>query len=306
MNKKIRFLSSVFSTYKLYNSSKEFVINCPFCSSKKLKLSINVDSDKWHCWSCQAKGGNLTRVIKKVKPNSLREYQEKFYVKASLLTPLEEPEVVVLLPDDFKLVVQNLWDPDALKIKRYANDRGISDDLLWRYRIGYSSERIFKRRMIIPSFDVDGKLNYWSARSIDSNNFIKYMNAKAKKHLIIFNEIDIDWSEPIVLVEGPLDLIKCNLINSTCILGSTLSEYYKLFHNLLINDCEVTISLDSDALVKQDKIAKLLASYDLNVSISNPLNGDLGDMKPSAVLELINNSKIWDDSMILKNRINSL
>ena len=306
MNKKIRFLSSIFSNSKLYNSGKEFVVNCPFCSSKKLKLSINVDSDKWQCWTCQAKGGNLTRIIKKVKPAVLREYQERFYAKASILAPLEEPEVVVSLPNDFKLVIQNLWDPDALKIRKYANARGITDDLLWRYRIGYSSNSMFKKRMIVPSFDAEGKLNYWSARSIESNSFIKYMNAKAKKQLIIFNEIDIDWSEPIVLVEGPLDLIKCNLVNSTCILGSTLSENYKLFQSLLLNDCEVILSLDSDALIKQDKIAKLLTSYDLSVKISNPLNGDLGDMKPLDVFNLINNSKIWDNTMILKNRINSL
>jgi len=203
-------------------------------------------------------------------------------------------------------VIQNLWDPDALKIRKYANARGITDDLLWRYRIGYSSNSMFKKRMIVPSFDAEGKLNYWSARSIESNSFIKYMNAKAKKQLIIFNEIDIDWSEPIVLVEGPLDLIKCNLVNSTCILGSTLSENYKLFQSLLLNDCEVILSLDSDALIKQDKIAKLLTSYDLSVKISNPLNGDLGDMKPLDVFNLINNSKIWDNTMILKNRINSL
>ena len=39
---------------------------CPFCKHPKNKLSINILSEKWHCWHCNAKGRKLFVLFRKV------------------------------------------------------------------------------------------------------------------------------------------------------------------------------------------------------------------------------------------------
>ena len=105
-----------------------------------------------------------------------------------------------MLCDGFKLLMESLHDPDAMAIRKYAHKRGITDELLWRGRIGYSTEWKYSRRLIMPSFTLDGTLNYWVSRTIDPDNPYTYLNAKAEKSNIIFGEIDIDWEEDYIFL----------------------------------------------------------------------------------------------------------
>ena len=94
-------------------------------------------------------------------------------------------------------------------------------------------------------------------------------------------ELDLDWSkEEIVLVEGPFDLIKCSLLNATCLLGSTLRENSELFRKLITYPERIILAMDADARKKQDKIASLLMSYDKEVWWVPPPNEgyDWGDL----------------------------
>ena len=192
-SEKLKFLRRVFGNTKLQNNGVELNVRCPKCTPAtrpdKLKMNIRLDKDLYHCWVCDFKGRNLGRLIKMYDSSAVKEYYDKF--SNFKFDPIEVSEEPVELPSDFRLVMENLWDPEALQIRQYCNLRGIADRLLWRYRIGYSSEFKFRRRAIMPSFDREGQLNYWTARSIDSSNDFKYMNAKAKKKEIIFNDIDI-------------------------------------------------------------------------------------------------------------------
>ena len=183
--------------------------------------------------------------------------------------------------------MQKLKDPDAQAIRSYCLSRGYTDQDLWRYRIGYSNEWKWRRRVIIPSFDDEGNLNYFVTRAIDETPY-KYLNAKANKRKIIFNDIDTDWkAESIIIVEGALDLMKCRNLNAVCILGSSLQSDSYLFQKLVQNSMDVILSLDPDAYEKQLRIAELLSSYDLNVSLASPKKGDVGDMDPASVEQLV-------------------
>ena len=137
-----------------------------------------------------------------------------------------------------------------------------------------------------PSFDENGSLNYWTARRVDDNPDYRYINAKVPKTQFIVGELDLDWSaEEIVLVEGPTDLIKCSLLNATCLLGSTLRENSELFRKLIIYPEKIILALDADARKKQDKIASLLMAYDKEVYwVPPPPDGyDWGDLDPAKV-----------------------
>lgn len=288
-DEKLKFLKRVFGNTKLQNNGVELNVRCPKCTPpnrpNKLKMNIRLDKDLYHCWVCDFKGRNLGRLIKMYDRSAVSEYYDRF--SNYKFQKIEKEVEPVELPKDYALVMTSLWDPEALAIKQYCNARGISDKLLWRYRIGYSSDFKFRRRAIMPSFDREGELNYWTARSIDGENDFKYMNAKASKKEIIFNDIDIDWeADYLFIVEGPLDLVKCSLLNSTSILGSRLSTDTLLFQELVRNGMDVVLSFDPDAWKKQAQTAELLASYGLNVSFANATSGDVGDLSSKEVVKL--------------------
>ena len=306
---KIKFLTRVWPSGQVASGGREFKVVCPKCGDKsrpdKKKLCIRLDNDLYHCWVCDLKGRSVARLIRKVKPGLAASYQSQFgQVK---FTEHKEDFVKCELPKDFKLVMTNLHDPDAKRIRRYSHTRGLSDSDLWRYRVGYSAA--LRRRMILPSFDEEGNLNYWTARRVDDNPDYRYINAKVPKTQFIVGELDLDWSkEEIVLVEGPFDLIKCSLLNATCLLGSTLNENSELFKKLITYSEKIVLAMDADARAKQDKIASLLMSYDKEVWwVPPPEEGyDWGDLSHVEVYNKMQVKYQYTSNTKLMNMIQDL
>jgi DNA primase len=157
----------------------------------------------------------------------------------------------------------------------YLKKRGLNDSKILEWKIGYCPTGDYKERVIIPSFDDDGDVNYFISRTF-SNDWKKYKNPEASKD-IVFNELLIDWEEPVVLVEGVFDAVQEP--NMIPILGSTLQEKTILFQKLVEKQAKVYIALDSDAKHKEAKIIANLVKYGLDVwKISTTDNKDVGEM----------------------------
>ena len=60
--------------------------------------------------------------------------------------------------------------------------------------------------VIIPSYDSEGKLNFFVGRSYYKDATIRHKNPKVSKNIIGF-ESTINWKMPIVIVEGAFDAI---------------------------------------------------------------------------------------------------
>ena len=41
--------------------------HCPFCHHNKKKLEVNILSQHWHCWVCNAAGRKIITMFKKLK-----------------------------------------------------------------------------------------------------------------------------------------------------------------------------------------------------------------------------------------------
>lgn len=158
----------------------------------------------------------------------------------------------------------------------------------------------------MPSFDEDGNLNYYVGRSIDDDTKMKYVNAKVPKKTVIFNGINIDWKSELTLVEGPMDLVKCN-DNATCLLGSSLGESYALFENIVRNGTPVLLAMDPDAAGKAQEIAKRLAYYGIDVRVLDvaPFD-DVGEMSRDDFVIAKKNAKRWSHNDRLFHMIKSL
>lgn len=301
---KLNFIKSVFGPYQLSSDGTNIAVVCPACkklkNSFKKKLSIKTDDDRYHCWVCNIKGKNLIPLLKKfATQDKLNEYLQKI-LKSQILSDLTV-EVVedekIQLPNDFVPIV--MLDDKSARVRRalnYLSSRGITERDLWYFRFGLSNYTIHKTRVIMPSFNVEGDINYFTSRSYDKNETrFRYINAKISKLDIIFNEVNINWSEPLTLVEGPFDLTKCN-DNATCLLGSTLSQNSRLFKQIVKNKTDVILSLDAGEYHKTNKIAKLLNRYGIETwTIDVKLYGsDPGSLTKKQFVECMSKKRKWN------------
>ena len=326
INEKISFLESFLNT-SLSKDGKNINIWCPFCkhnNKNKLKLAIHLEKNIYHCWLCDKKGSNVSYLVSKINPskkekasNLFKSVTKKLSDFDNILSNLDndwtftqnnseflEP---IDFPEDFRLLATdyNSNDPDVRDIFKYALSRGISKHKLWLLKVGYSHKNDFRRSLIIPSLDENGEVNFYTSRKIDvsSKDSYKYKDASVQKKLIIFNDINIDWSLPLTIVEGPLDLLKTN-DNATCLLGSSLTEDMLLFKKIVRNSTEINLALDSDVYYKTIAIADLLSSYNIKVNILDTrCADDVGAMTFSQFQSCLETAKLYNKESKLLSKI---
>lgn len=270
-------ISKAFGSGIVSRDGINVAVSCPECdpNKSKKKLSVRLDDYRFHCWVCGHKGKNVWKYISKRFPEV--HIDEKLFArKLSIENPDSPEEKIVTLPKDFVPVFRKSLDPDVKAVKNYLIKRGLTESDILKWRILTTKKGSFRRRVIVPSFNIDGDLNYFVGRTIDQGP-IKYLNAKVPKREIVFNEIDIDWNRTVVLVEGVFDAIK-SISNTIPLLGSTLSRDSLLYRSLMKAQADVIVSLDPDLKEKALKISKSLLHAGCRVRICFAKEGvDMGD-----------------------------
>jgi hypothetical protein len=304
---KLTFFESIFGKGHLSGNGINFDVRCPICAptdASKKKLSIRSDDERCHCWVCGFKSRSLAPLIRKFGTQAqFAKYRDSFggTESGNQLVTGEDAQLkkTLSLPEDFQLLtLAPVSDPDVKAAWRYIFSRGLTEKDAWYFKFGLSNEARWKRRILMPSFDSLGKLNYFTARSIDKYKKPKYDNPDVDKNPIIFNEFNIDWTSRLVLCEGPFDLVKCT-DNSTALLGSDLDERHELFNKILLNETPVALSLDGDMWsTKTPKIVKKLQEYNVDVVVVDVRPwGDPGNMSRPEFEIALSDAKpmTWND-----------
>jgi DNA primase len=236
-----------------YELKSQITFDCPVCSydikgldhgDGKGNLEINYIKHVYKCWSCGESHdthGPLFRLIE--------NYGNKKDVKLyDLLKPEEQKRTIkiekIKLPEGYtKFKDSNPRFIPHIEAYRYLKVRGVTDEMIEKYDIGYTVKEPFQSRIVIPSYDSEGELNYFVARSWVPRK-MKYKNPSVPKETIIFNESRINWEEDVYLCEGAFDGIF--LPNPLIMLGKKLSELMleKLYNQAKAN---IIICLDGDA-----------------------------------------------------------
>lgn len=315
---KVSLLTRAFGSLEICKDDTNVTANCPMCArqgSSKKKLSIRLDDGRFHCWVCGSKGRSIVQIIKKYHRSLADEAQKYFRVSGSKAFELfgeedeeETLEDVVEVPEGYQILGTCLEtkNPNTRAVLNYCYSRGLRTRDIWHFKLGTSTESRFRRRVIVPSFDSAGVINFYSARSIDKVQRMKYLNSSVQKTKIIFNEINIDWKKELALVEGPFDLMKCNE-NSTCLLGSQLSRESKLFRQIVRNQTPIVLALDPDAIQKSHKIAASLAAYGVPVKMALiPTDRDVGDMTHEEFASIRRSAQTWSTDSQLYTMIASI
>ena len=302
-------LESILGRFKNQGSEKLFY--CPECGHHKRKLSINLDRGAFKCWVCDYRGKSIRRLVRKHGTyNNLKDWDE-IYGRPNIANfdflfaeKEEEVKVDVQMPQFFRsLLRKDLKFVDKEPFNYLAN-RGLSRQDIMKWKIGYCNSGEYKNRIVVPSFDDTGDLNYFIARSYRGDYF-KYKNPKATKD-VIFNELFIDWDKDLTIVEGVFDAI--NAGNAVPILGSTLHSGSNLLRKIVRNDTPCYIALDADASKKEREIIKTLLSYDVEL-YKIDVNGyeDVGSMPKSVFQQRKNNATFIDsDNYLLLDMLSAV
>lgn len=264
-----------------FSKGDEYVFMCPRknCESVrkgKPKLSVNVETEIFNCWVCSFKGKSLVPLF----PKGSRERNE--YVRdleqVSLLS-LEEKEVKYKepsLPPFFHSLSERDDSFTRRQIVSYLNRRGIDEHHWLKWKLGYCSEGPYSNRVICPSFDRHGSLNFCVGRSIFPG-MLKYKHDEISKD-IIWNDYMVNWDRPVTITEGPFDAFKID-DNVVALQGSILRVGSKLFSRIVEADVPIYFAMDTDAFKKQTKIIESMLLYGVScfyVDLGN--HADAGEM----------------------------
>jgi len=273
--RKVRIIEDFLGGYQ--RSKDEFLFFCPKCKHHNPKLSLNFDKDVFKCWVCDYNGRSIGRLVHFYGKSENREQwkTEMGIVDMSETDKTEKLKTIVNLPEEFVSLTKKKHTLLSLPARTYLKSRGItSEDILW-WKIGFCPDGEFKNRIIIPSFDLRGNVNFFIARNY-SGDWHKYYNPPVEKDFI-FNELYLDWDKDITIVEGVFDAIVAH--NAIPLLGSTLRENSYIFQKIVDNCDKIYIGLDSDARAKEDKIIQLLLSYGVDCyRVDTSGFGDIGEM----------------------------
>lgn len=288
-------------------SSEEYLYKCPFCKHHKHKLSVNFDKNVYKCWICNTTGKSIGRLVKlfgsfDAKQHwsyheddvDISKFEELFQDKKPQL------ETLINLPEEFESLANRTLIDGSEKPLKYLYERGLTREDILKWKIGWCPSGPYYDRIIVPSFNNDGWVNYFISRTF-TNAFPKYKNPQASKN-IIFNELYLDWDRPITLVEGVFDAIKAD--NAVPLLGSTLTENSRLFQEIIKRNATVYLALDGDAKKKEMDILEMLLAYDNPVYMVD-VDGynDVGEMTKQEFQKRKKEASLIDQSNYLLTKM---
>ena len=255
----------------------------PFTSHYKPKLEININTNHagenaWHCWISDKKGRSVTSLFKQLNLSKEKFEQLERIVETtryrSQNTVTEKP-TTVQLPEQYRPLWIKKLTPDYRNAIHYLSKRGITAFDILKYRIGYCESGEYSGKIIIPSYDAAGQLNYFVSRAFYKDDKQKHKNPKISKDIIGF-EMFINWAEPIILCEGSFDAIAIKR-NAIPLFGKIIQP---ALQKKIIQEHvrDIYICLDADALKNAIQIAQRFMGEGLNVYFVELANEDASEL----------------------------
>lgn len=241
-------LESILGKSKGSKTTNDYAFYCPICKHHNPKLIVNIKTGLYNCWTCHpaTKGKTPISLFKKIHAPGDKILEMKGYFKGDT-TKIEVAQLnKVQLPQEFL----SLSNPDTSLETRHAiaylKNRNITNQDIQKYNIGLCKTGRYRNRIIVPSYDKTGNINYFIGRSFEKDAFKKYDGPSCNKTDIIGFEYFINWSIPIILCEGIFDAIAIKR-NAVPLFGKTISKALML--KLVESEVKtVYLALDKDAL----------------------------------------------------------
>lgn len=271
IEERLSIIKSIFHDIDFNSKKNDVKVFCPLHSHHKKKLEINIEKNTFHCWVCGFKGSIFKLLKSYASPLQKKKYYSTldFQISRNFLDEDNNREISISLPEGYRFLLDNLSLDLSQQMLKKLDYLSLKKETIIQNMLGVSIEGDYADRMIFPSRNNRGEINYFVSRSL--NDFVskKYLDCEGvRKSEIIFNEIYIDWSKPIIIVEGVKAYLRhfSSILNIVPILCSDFREHFKLFQEIIMNDVpRVYIALDADAEKKANDAMKKIAAHGIDV-----------------------------------------
>ncbi len=240
---------------KLERKGKHMFGLCPFHREKTASFSVTESKQMYYCYSC-GKGGNVINFIKDIENLDFIDAVEFLAARVGIEIPDTVSDKDVKLSSLKKEVKElnvyagrffydNLLSEDGKSARKYLKDRGLLQNTIKKFGIGYSSNKWdklycsvkdkfseeaieksgiflrnknggfydrFRNRVMFPIFDIRGEVVGFGGRTMD-NSTPKYLNSpetvvySKRKNLYAMNFAKRYSEENLIMVEGYMDAV---------------------------------------------------------------------------------------------------
>lgn len=276
-------------------AGKEVMMNCMFHDDYKHKLSVNTITGAWQCWSCRETGSfrDLVRKISQLKKATinLSDFKGTYIKKATTVAPSDE--IKIPWPEAYQ-PLDEAKSPAMLFAKNYVLKRGLTEEQIAYYKIGYCQTGRLAGRIIIPVFNKKEELVSYIARDCTGNLKPKVLtppslNGSQGIKQYLFNISTASKTEHLILCEGVFDSIKIG-VRGVALFGksATNTQIAKIIN---CKPKRVTILLDPDAQLEANILAQRLTNHIEDVRIASlPSEFDPGDAPQEILTRCINSA----------------
>jgi hypothetical protein len=276
---------------------------CPSLNKNKKKLEVDVVTDseghnKWACWVCSERGLTIRSLFRKIDaPKHAFQSLGSIIVKGDYDTP-DNTSFEGDLPNEYKFLLDvKPTDIMAKHALLYLKKRRVNREDIIKYQIGFCEEGRYAERIIVPSYDTTGNINFFVGRSFDPETKLKYKFPEISRDIIPF-EMYVNWEVPIVLCEGVFDMfaIKRNVVP---LLGKSITP--RLMKKLIESKIrKIYIALDNDALKMALKHCSTLMAMGKRVYLVSTEEKDASEMGFKSFLNNIQSTPELTPDKLLK------
>lgn len=278
-----RFVYKHFPDAKLAASGDEFLLTCPWHDGHKKKLYVNVANGVYNCFVCSARGGfldfvrrvvgladhaDVTRFLDALISDEAVEYVDFFEPELPVALDTIKP---IQYPDGYYPFWAHKHDlgSDGRAAQEYLYKRGLTENQLDYYRLGFCIGGRYDRRVLIPTFGPLGELVTYVCRDYTDRNPLKVLNppesgGDTNKHWV-FNLYNASRARHLIICEGVFDAINTG-IEGVALFGKhcTEAQFTKI---LGVNPLRISIMLDPDAQIEANELAQQFSSFIKDVRV---------------------------------------
>ena len=284
-------LETVLGKGKGSKTTMDYAFYCPICKHHNPKLIVNVKSGQYNCWTCHpaTKGKTPVSLFKKIDAPLDRIIEMKSYFEGdnTKIDTLKHDKVT--LPKEFISLSEQDTSLEYRHAISYLKKRSIILNDILKYNIGYCKTGRYRNRIIVPSYDRKGDINYFIARSFESDPGRKYDAPSCNKNQLIGLEYFINWSVPVILCEGMFDAIAIRR-NAIPLFGKTIPE--SLMIKLVTSEVKtVYLALDKDAFKQAIDHAQSLINLGKEVYLIELEGKDPSELGFNDITKLLHTAK---------------
>ena len=276
--------------YPLKPTGQNYKTLCPFHQEKTPSFIVSSEKQIFHCFGC-GKGGNVFHFIMEQEklsfPEAVKFVGQKVGIQVEDKSIGRSSRLYALLEQVNFLFTKFLYSQHGKIAYQYLINRGLKEKTLRDFSLGYApiaevqlKELInmkfpsnllenggvllkrenrecpyFRRRIIFPIFNTQGKVIAFGGRSLDENSLPKYLNSPEtevfEKGKVLYGlnmtRKDILTEKRAIIVEGYMDLIslyEAGIQNAVASLGTSLTRWQIKALSRLVDT--VYIIYDSD------------------------------------------------------------